>query len=342
MMLDRRSLLIGSSTILSGAAWARGSPVQAHPDGLTFVWTNSFWINLDSFLYEEAVPATDRSKRPLDLLRKPRTALNEADQADLAQAVSYYRDRVVPAGRESEATRTALVALSSTADNRALDPIRIGEPRAAVLNQVAGLYRREWWAAHRTANQMWINEAVSLVGIFGEEMSQYLSSAFGTSWPVKPHAMNVTVYGNWYGAYTLTDPGYTLMPSSDPNYRGPAALEMIYHEAAHNIVFPHEGRIGQALVQAGAAQGRTVPRDLWHVLIFVTAQWAARVCFAKVGLRYDSPSDHAGLWDNGGDWTRLHDAADLYWGRHLEGKLGIEEAIAMLVQATGEPPHAGA
>jgi hypothetical protein len=54
---------------------------------------------------------------------------------------------------------------------------------------------------------------------------------------------------------------------TDERHQGPAALESIFHEAGHALIFPPHRELRTALEEAG----KPGHDDLWHALLFFTA-----------------------------------------------------------------------
>src|SRR5260370_15669856 len=78
--------------------------------------------------------------------------------------------------------------------------------------------------------------------------------------------MDVSAVANAAGAYTTLDPLRVTIASTDPRNQGPAALEVLFHEASHGIATPVEQTIARECRQ----RDKPIPRDLWHALIFYT------------------------------------------------------------------------
>jgi hypothetical protein len=98
--------------------------------------------------------------------------------------------------------------------------------------------------------------------------------------------VDVVATGGWAGGDT-TDFGRTLthtqISSRNPDYQGAAALEMVFHEASHELVSPRNGPIAQLLVSAERETGVAVHRSLWHGILFVTVGEVVRETLARAG-----------------------------------------------------------
>ena len=295
---------------------------------------SSFWVNLDSFLFEEALAPSQRTKRPSSIQRAPASPLSETDQQVWDAAVSYYRKNVIQRDHDDRRNELICMALSDADDRAPLNAEIPDAERTRVLNSAAQVYRKAWWEAHNAGNLFWMKSIEPLVVVLGPHMYSDLSRAYAAPWKEGSIRVEVTVYSDWFGAFTTDDDaGHVFIASTDPNYQGHAALEMLFHEASHTLVFPHEGSVGQALLRAAKKRGIEPPRDLWHVLIFYTTGEYAKKAYAAVSIRYDSPNDRGDLWNNGGSWTKLHDSAELYWQPYLDGTISLDQAADRMVES---------
>jgi hypothetical protein len=125
--------------------------------------------------------------------------------------------------------------------------------------------------------------------------------------------------------YTLTDPTLITMSSGDPRYRGLAALEMIFHEASHAMI----GLLEAKLDEEAKRQGKTLPPDLWHAILFYSAGEITR---RHVGRDYVPYAKKNGLYERGG-WEIFPPVLERDWQPYLEGTLSASTAVARVVAA---------
>ena len=106
--------------------------------------------------------------------------------------------------------------------------------------------------------------------------------------------MDLTVVPRASGGYSASEPAHITISSSDPSYRGYAALEMLFHEGSHG--FGLLAVLIEPLNQAAAEQKVTVPPQLWHAVLFYTAgELTTRELKAR-GIDY-TPYADAGFYD---------------------------------------------
>jgi hypothetical protein len=175
----------------------------------------------------------------------------------------------------------------------------------------------------------------------GVGLSERLADIYQTHWPTEKIRVEVCAYANSVGAYTTLDPLRVTISSTDSRNEGPEALEVLFHEASHDIARPVEEAIRRECKQ----RDKPIPRDLWHALIIYTT---GEVLLPVM----NEPSAEKG----GGDaapqrtkpmqvpyalreilsqrgWEQYHLLLSLYWQPYLDGKVNFDDAIAHLISA---------
>lgn len=294
-----------------------------------FEFHSGFWINLHHFLYLQALPSRATRLSPLSAMSGP-------DRKIWDEVVTLYRDTMVQRDFVSDANLqhidTYLAKMESATE---IGSETIGSDVATALTRAAPIYRRYWWPQHDAANQFWIKLAQPLVMSLAEQMRTQLTQAYEARWPSRMIRVDVSVYANWGGAYTNTeddDQVHTVMSSTEPGYRGLAALEMLFHEASHGIVDGETGKLGEAITAQAKMHGIAVPEELWHALIFYTTGELARRDLDGVGVHdYEPYAEKQGLWERG--WQDYRSVLALFWGAHLDGHLSLDDAISQIMGA---------
>jgi hypothetical protein len=128
---------------------------------------------------------------------------------------------------------------------------------------------------------------------------------------------------------------HVQISSRNPGYQGPAALEMVFHEASHELVSPRRGPIAELLAFTARETGATVHRSLWHGLLFVTVGEVVRETLAAAGEGpYKPVADDVFR----GDWKVMYRPLVDHWLPFVRGETGREEAARGLLTALGKPP----
>jgi hypothetical protein len=346
------------STLLTFAVpFCRAQQVESIYGPLpVFEFHSGFWVNLHHFLYHQArarLAARDRDAARTAgpaLKQKPGSAptLTAAEQKPWDDAVAYYiqnyadKDLLVNIDLillknqlgDFEDCNELLGTKKRTCD--AGLPGRIG----SVLEAAAPIYRAHWWADQDRANRRWVTRVAPLVREQGVGLSERLADIYQARWPKEKIRVEVCAYANPAGAYTTLDPLRVTISSIDPRNQGTEALEVLFHEASHDIARPVERAINSECKQ----RDKPIPRNLWHALIFYTTGEVLRPVVK------DTPSEKGGgdappkaaativpyalqelLTQRG--WEQYHLLLVLYWQPYLDGKVSFEDAIAHLVSA---------
>jgi len=297
-----------------------------------------FFSDFDFNLYDAVLAsATDlRRERPDPLHADCFAALVQEERSAWDAAVAYYSETVAATGdfsRERFIVRSRLAELGAELDD---DDRRDLALSLLFLRAAAPAYRACRWPEQDEANRRWIAELAGLLERHGEAIRERLESHYGGAWRSLPIAADVVGTAGWAGANTIADrshPTHVQISSLNPGYQGAAALEMIFHEASHEIVGPRNGPVAELLRSAAAEAGVELDRNLWHGLLFVTAGEVTRAVLEAAGEPGYRPVAEAH-----GIFQALHAPLVAHWLPFVRGEAGREEAARALVTATAAPP----
>jgi hypothetical protein len=299
-----RAFLVASALFIASAASA------AEP----FTFQSNFWVNLHQFL--RAVGRGEPAERNYSL----------DERATWDAAVAVYR--------KSYSKRDVLLDDGMVRINDALSALHEGEALPdfpnepelkATLQSAAPVYKKYFWPAHDTRNRSWIAAAQPLIARYAGTMTAKVAASYGKTWPTRTIVVDIAVQAGPVGAYT-TWPPHTTIASTDNGFLGLASVEILFHEASHQW--------GTVLINgisnAAAAHKKTVPRQLWHAVLFYNAGELMRRTFADDGIvDYTEIATKQLYADLCGEGCRERVAAA--WRPHLDGKASVEEAIENLV-----------
>jgi hypothetical protein len=138
----------------------------------------------------------------------------------------------------------------------------------------------------------------------------------------------------WAGAYIFgRNHIHTIVSSFDPSNQGFAAVEVLFHEAAHGMVEENEGRLADQIAASCQLNHLAIPDGLWHAVIFFTAEEFVRRDLVSVGVQsYQPYAEKNGLYARVG-WNRYESALQLFWTPHLNGTLSLQTAISKTISA---------
>src|SRR5262249_35197492 len=153
-----------------------------------------------------------------------------------------------------------------------------------------------------------------------------LVTVYGMPLPTEPIDVEITPAVPPYGGFTQGEPPYTAphaalitLSSEDPSYAGDTGVEMLFHEVSHLIV----GRVEEGLEASAKRQGPTIPRGLWHDVIFYTAGHIARERLGSAYVPYAERPSSRLFGEN--DPTLV--VLKLAWQPYLDGRVSMDAAI---------------
>jgi hypothetical protein len=153
-----------------------------------------------------------------------------------------------------------------------------------LLTAATRAYRRCRWPAQDRLNREWIARVKPLLATYELSLADELLRRFAKPWSGLPFRVDLVNSGGGNSA-SPGDPPRTLhilASSANPQNQGQAALELVFHEAAHYLATP-DSPLGIALQKAGADAGVTLPPDILHEVHFFITGEAVRRAFAQHG-----------------------------------------------------------
>ena len=334
--IDFVSSLVGTSLVTPRLRIAIPSPAPR------FAFHNNFWVNLHHRLYQTADWA-DARKREYRIFEPGTTLLATPERLPANQrqtwqhAVEVYRQAYIVTNRDllfDAGLDAANARLSDTPEHES--PQGIPATMGAALESTAAAYRAHLWPTDRTVNATWIAEVEPRAAAFGNEMQRRLSHVYDARWLAKSYRIDVARYAYRFGCYTDVDPAFvhTVMESGDRRLQGLAAVEMLYHEASHSIVFPDEGTIGAEIGAAARRSGHPEPEQFWHAVIFYSAGAVAEETFRAHGRAYRMYADVNGLFGPN-TWPTYRRPLQTHWQTYMDRggdfRVAIDRCVSDLI-----------
>ncbi|HEX4964529.1 MAG TPA: hypothetical protein VF173_27180 [Thermoanaerobaculia bacterium] len=251
-------------------------------------------------------------------------------------AVAYYKEIISPASwsdRQQHLIRVQLAGFDEELkDAEARQFIEIARSFRAAATPA---YKACRWAAQDEKNRRWIEERKSQLAADEQKIAPRLEQLYRKPWNGLPIPVDVVETVDWSGANSiLRDPagGHLLISTS---YQGPAALEVVFHEASH-LLMGREAPVQQALDSAARAVDFRLPGDLWHVLLFYTTGEAVRRILDDDGKPGYTPMVYA-IMDRAPSWASYRKALDSGWRPYIDGQRTLPEAAASLIEELRKP-----
>ena len=258
-------------------------------------------------------------------------ALPQSTRAAWEKAVDYYAEVVSPGGwtgRPQHLIRVQLAGfdeeLKDAADRELVD-IAAGFRAAATP-----AYERCRWVAQEEKNRRFVADLEPRLAKDEQRIAARLEALYEKRWAGLPIPVDVVETADWSGANSiLRDPvgGHLLISTS---YQGPAALEVVFHEASH-LLMARNDPVQRALESAATKAHVRLPDDLWHVVLFFTTGEAVRRILEDEGLQGYTPMVY-GIFERGG-WKEDRAPLESAWRPYVAGERTLDEAAAQLVEA---------
>ena len=333
----RRLVTASIAVVLIGASrtvYAQAGAVATSP-GL-FEYHSAFWVNLHHLLYEQsrALEGLDTGRAIVRLALADTGGIDRLSPPDRRAwdvAIHYYRAHLASHDVLDRDMAAIKVALGDCESDPSLVRLRDGEARRAVtdslmrvLEQAAPAYRATWWTVHDRTNHVWIAAVRPLVDAHGSAMASEIARIFHIAWSDFLIRVDASAYSSWAGAYTTKYPDRITVATRDSDYGGTSGLEMLFHESMHTL----DDSVRSGLTAAAAREGKRLPPDFVHAMIFFTAGEVTRRQFPG----YVSFAEAAGIWERGG-FPRYLPSLRENWLPWIEGRSTFADAITRLAAA---------
>jgi len=325
--MHRAMKLLVSLAMLMSLCGCESEPLPASATTVRFDFHSSFLINLHHFLYDAA-----RHPAGMDLTHWTAAPTPE-ELAVLRDAVAYYAAHY---GTHDllfdDELRDIKHSLAQADDERQnTRGLALPPALAEALDRVAPVYARCLWQAQNRLNLDWIARVEVLETRYGSDIQPRLERVFGSRFPALIRDDVVVNTGKLQGAYTDAPPPHTVMPSGRSDYDDLAALEMIWHEAAHT------GPSGslEALIETEArAIHRAIQDNLWHAALFyAVGVQVQQVLKLGSGIEYLPYAEKKGLYARA--WPQFIPLLGTDWLAWNDGQGTMQAAVKAMVAKLG-------
>jgi hypothetical protein len=297
-----------------------------------FDFHSGFWMNLHHFLYQQAL--AQNAGREARAIRGAGEvvsveALNDEEKRVWATVLESYQKNWVNRDLLFDDDLVKINNRLAELENQiTLKQSGLPDELVVTLERAAPVYRAHWWKGHDRVNRSWIADVALLIRKHGRILSEKLATAYHEPWAKGSVRVEVAIYANWAGAYTTLHPTLITISSANAAQQGPAALETIFHEASHAMI----GAVRKGIENECAAQGKQVPRDLWHVALFYTIGEIVKRALAENGQHdYEPYAYKQGLYQRVPNWSQYQQLMEKHWRPYLDGKSDFAQAIKQLV-----------
>jgi hypothetical protein len=170
-----------------------------------------------------------------------------------------------------------------------------------------------------------------LIAAHGAWFVRRLVALYETAWPSEPVDVDVAPVVPPFGASAIGEPPYSgshapliTVSSEDRGYAGEPGLETIFHEASHLLV----DRVQSSLEASAKRQRRTLPRGLWHLVLFYTAGHVAKERLGPGYVPHAERPEHP-IFE--GPTAEILVVLVRAWQPYLDGRTTLDSAIDAVV-----------
>jgi hypothetical protein len=203
---------------------------------------------------------------------------------------------------------------------------------ATELAKVEGRFRQHEWAEHRDVIEQARNGLEKHLVPKQQEAFDFMLDSLGMKDPGHSIPVYLVAEAPDPGAFTYGRPGGGgICFVGVRELQGPMLHEIVLHEATHALDVASGGQnvfeeLRAMLEQAGVDRRDRLWRDVPHTIMFIQAGETVRRLLHPEHTHYG----------DGGYYDIVRKVADVelpLWKRHLDGKLGREQALRQIVEA---------
>lgn len=331
----KAGIILGLAMLLFAPRMSLGQAPQRNPVATTphFAFYSDFDTNLNDALVAAGVARKD-GKTELFHAGTEMACFGElppSARAGWDGAVDYYTKIISPADwsdRQQFLPRMQLVGFDEElADAGARQFVEIASGFRAAATPA---YKACRWAVQDEKNRRWIEELKVRLATDEQKVALRLEQLYAKQWNGLPIPVDIVETVSWSGANSIirTPAGGHLLIST--SYQGPAALEVVFHEASH-LLMDRKDPLRQALDSAASAVDFHMPGDLWHVVLFYTTGETVRRILDDGGTPGYTPMLY-GIFERG-TWSNYRQALESAWRPYVDGKRDLSETAADLIEA---------
>ena len=235
-------------------------------------------------------------------------------------------------GEERAAVRKALVTgRTPTLESHAALTARVFD----AMDGVREAWMHCHWPMLDAANRRWAEAVTPLLEAHEAPIAERLQALFEQRWRKLPIPVDLVGDAGWAAANTMVLDGgaHIQVRSTHVPYHGPASLEIVFHEASHELVGRYNGPIATLLRGAADDAGVALDDDLWHGLLFVSVgEVVEQRLRDAAGLSYSSIA-HGVLRDA---WGTMRVPLREHWLPVVRGESTRGDAARALVVAVAK------
>ncbi len=323
-------------------AWILGlissvpAAAQTPPGGSTdivatesYSFHSDFWANLHDYLYWRGREGGPANEGAVCLI-----GLAEIDLQGWLRATAFYNLNMSERHhRVDDLMRALRYRMSGVAE--------LDHDMMSVVHEYLGMaapaYRECFWEEHDAANRARVATIVPELESLGAAVKERMSELYAEAWPEQIH-VDVIPFASFAGANTASGrdvPPHMAISSRDPDLVGLSGLELLIHEASHEMFGARHGTLGIAINAAAADLDVSAPRSLWHALSFYTSGFVMKEVTRDAGR-----PEYVPYWVRSGvmrrAWPDYLEPIQENWEPYLRGEAELESSLHSVIRAIVE------
>ncbi|MTI40824.1 hypothetical protein [Fulvivirga lutimaris] len=251
-----------------------------------------YWVNLHHFLYQKA-KGSQIAKLQEDGLEFQDigesdiyASLSKHQRQQLDNSIKFYAQNLIQKDLLRDLGEIR-VWLQNHKNSHKIKDTLISREYTDILNNASEVYKNTFWPVHKSHNLKVLQKHIDLIKDIESPVIPKIEKLSLNKWPANSKVrIDLTVYGNYAGAYTPSRPRMNIFISTiDPRALTLSFVETIFHEGSHllfNYGGPWRGGITEIFEQNKLAID--YPIHLWHASLFYLCGKICKEEFSKKGF----------------------------------------------------------
>jgi len=248
-----------------------------------YVFFNHYWLNMHHFLQHEAriKDKTDSSSVESGIWKK----LSSSDKNIFGEVVGFYQKKLTNKNLRSSDYMSAFKTWVIGQKEKGLSSVPAEfKEHTEHLENFTPIYNQYLWKTHSARNKKVISEKINLIKATEDSVFEKIADLAHSYWPRNKIRVDITYFANSRNnAFTTIFPTHIVMPSTNYTTTQGSWVELIYHEAGHQIIRGGTGFIAGTIQDVSTVENKGL-RSLSHAYLFYIAGTAAKENFQKEGI----------------------------------------------------------
>nr|WP_321232780.1 hypothetical protein [uncultured Psychroserpens sp.] len=253
-------------------------------------------------------------------------------QQSLNQGIEYYKNNFVDFNLRSNDYMKAFKHWIRTQDFELKSVPPKFEEHINVLKSVSNVYKESFWPEHKATCENVLNDNIDLIRQTEEKFAIGIQKLTRHRWQGEKIKVDITYYGtatDWnlvHRPYTTLFPTYIVMTGIGENDIKGNWVELLFHEAAHHLIFDKYYYIGGTIKDVSEVMNVKLPRSFSHAYLFYLTGELTKQIFIEEKVPYaNTYMERTGVF--GSHYALL----DKYLKPYMKGEITLENATRKIL-----------